>query len=138
MKQNNIRNFETFDLSKPFKIYRNLNKKGWFSILGYNSHSKSYLLFSHCQNFFCKNVSFKVSEKSRQRAIATETRNVHAFALVMAPDLFLSPTDINTLTKQKISYNPFKGANFYISSTGNPLHFAKYVYFDKNEIFMLV
>jgi hypothetical protein len=133
--KNIIRNLNEFDNSKPFKVYRNLNKKGWFSIIGYHLKKKSYLLYAHANNFKANNIEFKVSEAGRQRVLSNQKRNVHAFAHCMG--LELDNSNVEYSRDNKVSYNPYKHGNFYMKHTGEIINEANSIFVTNNEIFVL-
>lgn len=93
----------TLDLSKPVRVYKNLNN-------GMMSIQQNGKVVCHTDYVTLRDVFFKVSEASRQRAIRDKQRNVHAFAcsLVVNFDAQAITTDGND-----ISYNPFKKPYFY-------------------------
>lgn len=66
----------TIDLEgKQVKVYRNLTYKGLFSV------QFEGLVVAHLATVQLTGVVFKVTETGRQRVIAQQTRNVHAYAI---------------------------------------------------------
>ena len=98
------------------KVYWNLTRNCWSvqykgRILGYS------------ETLLMENVTFKVSEKSRQRVIREKRKNVHAFAVGVIRE-WNNPKP-QELTKP-ISYNPYRFGHFYDKDTldkveSNPL-----------------
>jgi hypothetical protein len=82
------------------QCYRNLNN-GLISIR--QRIGNRWLVVGHSDNLIIKNLTFKVSEASRQRVIRTGQKNVHAFACGI---LIAQKLDYLPLLKE-ISYDPY-------------------------------
>lgn len=65
---------------KGYRIHVNLHKK-CLSVSQYYDKI-GWRVTHHIDSLVAKNITFKVSEPSRQRAIRKESRNVHAYAYV--------------------------------------------------------
>ena len=91
-------------IGQQIRLYRNLNnhkmsiqtkipKKGW-RVYGYST------------NLVLRNVSFVVSEKSRQRCLREQCRNVHAYATGTV-------AETNGNTRIPLGYNPYFAGYFF-------------------------
>lgn len=99
-----------FDLEgEPLKVYRNLHRK----CLSIQYKGK---VIAYANDITLKNVSFKVSEKGRQRVIRSKKKNVHAF---------MTGTYSKRVRAKKFktscTYNPYKYSQFVIRSTEQPV-----------------
>lgn len=105
---------------KNVLIYWNLNKD-CVSIKA-NGH-----VIGYAKSVIIENVTFKVQESGRQRAIRDGQRNVHAYAIgtLVAADWIENKeslpvswngidSDAAKLHTRRIKYNPFRGPNFTI------------------------
>lgn len=104
----------SIDFSQTVEIYKNLHNGLW-------SVRQNGLIVAHVESFVLKQVFFKVSESGRQRVIAEQRKNVHAFICGL-----LDPEKINFLgedkkafhadlmKQSKLSYNPYFGPLFHI------------------------
>ena len=88
-----------FDPDLPVKVYWNLQRNCY-------SVQQNGLVVGHTENIALKNVTFKVSEKGRQRVLKERRKNVHAFVTGIIDD---SP---NRYWDVKIVYNPYKYNSF--------------------------
>lgn len=108
------------------RVYRNLNRPEFFSVMACTGELKGKVC-GYAKAVRLVNGRFVVSEKSRQRVIKEQCRNVHAFVegeLADATDLLLSEADLEGV---KVSYNPYKMGSFYFVNTGLPIpedHFS--------------
>lgn len=108
------------DESRGYRIHVNLHKN-CLSISQYNIDKKGWRVVKHMKEFIALNVSFKVSEVSRQRAIRENRRNVHAYAFakqvlpITATDYLQKP---NGDQPSVCSYNPYKHPYFYDIENG--------------------
>lgn len=102
------------------RVYRNLNKPEFFSIMACSGEYKG-LVCGYARAVRLVNGRFVVSEKSRQRVLKEQCRNVHAFVegeLMDATDLLQHESLLGGGT---VSYNPYKMGSFYWVETGEAL-----------------
>jgi len=98
-------------VGKKVQVYFNLHKK-CYSV----RDKKTRLVIAHVNNISLVDVSFKVSEKGRQRVLAEKRKNVHAFVegVVVGFNVFEKPM-------RSVVYNPYKGANFMLRSSNKAI-----------------
>lgn len=97
-------------------VYFNLHRK-CFSIKALEGASKG-LVIGHDHNVTLADVTFKVSEAGRQRVLREQRKNVHAG---IVGTLVNSLDNVGT---ERVSYNPYKGATFFLCGTGNSISAA--------------
>lgn len=106
------------------KVHRNLNAK-CLSITATEGEFKGRVI-AHCQAVRLLDVTFKVSETSRQRIIRTGVKDVHAYAVgyllecdtpVLRYPQPLNHTAIECDFERRVTYNPFKLPYFHDSET---------------------
>lgn len=102
------------------RVYRNLNKPEFFSIMACTGECKG-LVCGYARAVRVKDGSFIVSEKSRQRVLREKSRNVHAFVEGCLDDMaeFVQQLPLNDVLT--VSYNPYKMGSFYDVHTEQPL-----------------
>lgn len=93
------------------RVYRNLNKKEFYSILALEGEFKGKVC-GYAKSVVIENVIFKVSAKSQQRVLRENRRNVHAFCEGFITDASDCVVDID-FEHEVVTYNPFKKASFY-------------------------
>lgn len=105
-------------MAAKYYIYRNLHRGG-FSI------KHKGLVVDHTNNFYAKNVEFRVSTTSQNRARREQSRNVHAYIVC---DQY-TQTDIvqNFSDFQQVYYHPLTTDTFVIAGTNTPVHKASRV-----------
>ena len=101
------------------KVYRNLNKgtpeRPVYSVQQYTakgspSGRKRWIVVAYATRITLQDVTFKVDERKRQKVIAEQRKNVHAYAV--GHQLWgLVPHRLNS-AGGKVSYNPYKGSSF--------------------------
>jgi hypothetical protein len=117
-------------IGQPIRIYRNLNTKkmsvqikrpgiGW-RVAGYTL------------NAIVADVSFTVSEASRQRAIREHCRNVHAFG----QGQLVAQVDESIVAPVALGYNPFVHGFFYDKNTEQPIERCRYLVVRENQVFV--
>lgn len=119
-------------------VYRNLHKN-LFSVKALEGPYKGrVVLYTDC--LLMKNVTFKVSQKGRQRVIDSGVKNVHAgiegIVEGIRPGLDKHPHDFPTFKitfdsdyrGKLITYNPFKYNSFVSIDTKQPVKTAQQVY----------
>ncbi len=106
-----------------YYIYRNLHTGG-FSVK-YKGR-----VIDRLNTMRATGVTFKVSEKGRQKVISEKRKNVHAFVVA---DKYtkerwpIVPVIMDVDDSIKIRYNPYKGAHF--TCNGFDIHSAREVVF---------
>jgi hypothetical protein len=98
-------------------VWFNLHKRRW-SI----KDGKSRV--HHADAVALAGVSFRVSEKARQRVIAGRCREVHAYAAGA-----LVQADAAPAGAVLVSYNPYRSGSFYRKDDGRDVHAAELVVF---------
>lgn len=91
---------------RKVEVYRNLHN-GLLSI----RDAKSKRVIGHAESVCIGNVTLRVSEAGRQRAVREGRRNVHAFAVGIELDTALS------VAGPRITYNPFRAPHFHVAGT---------------------
>ena len=100
------------DAMKVF-VYFNLHRK-CFSVKALEGISKGRVI-KHAHFVALENVTFKVSEAGRQRVLKEQRKNVHAGVVGT-----LVPC-IDAVGSERVTYNPYKGSNFTLCGTGDPI-----------------
>ena len=104
-----------------YYIYFNLHKK-CFSVK-YKGR-----VIHHLDNFLATGVTFKVSEKGRQKVIEQKRKNVHAYIVCDILYSFDKNHNIDYLNElDRIKYNPYKYASF-VDQNENPVYNLPVVY----------
>ena len=67
-------------------------------------------VFAHYNSIVAEGVTFKVSERGRQRVLRDKRKNVHAF--VVAQQIFPQATLDNHTNFYRVKYNPYKYTGF--------------------------
>lgn len=101
------------------RVYRNLNKPEFFSILAMTGEYKGKVV-GYARSILLVDFVFKVSEASRLRTNRLSQRNVHAFCDGFVQDAFEYPQDLHG-GEIEVSYNPFKAATFYEVNSLKPV-----------------
>lgn len=109
---------------KMVEVYFNLHKK-IFSV----RDSKTKKVVAHLNEVHISNAIFRVSEKSRQRVIREQRKNVHAYV----KGILINYDDSNP-TKLGY-YNPYTTETFINKETGDPLLEANTVKFINKQVY---
>jgi hypothetical protein len=112
----------------PTRCYRNLNN-GLMSLQ--QKVGKSWLVVGHTDNLILKNVTFYVSEASRQRVIANKRKNVHAWA----SGTLERPKDCNLDRYKEIYYCPFSQPHFTFKDNTAIVRAASILVTIENHVF---
>ena len=116
---------------KKIQVYYNFGKK-LFSIQ--EKIDGKWKVVEHTQNVNIRNATFKVSEAGRQRVLKDKRKNVHAKIIgerwPFIPKAFVY--------RDEVSYNPYKGPNFMVTSEQKPLDWAKYVTIIEGKVIALI
>lgn len=124
-------------------VYRNLNKPGvWYSVKALEG-SFAGRVIGHMRTGVLTDVKTKVSQSGRQRVIATQRKNVHAFvegtlvgscdyqARLCTPKLSRPRPAVVT---GSLTYNPYAAGFFYNQATKKPVHECKQALFTPRGI----
>src|SRR5690606_22096230 len=106
-----IRSETPVTVGQRVKVYRNLNKPEFFSIMAADGPAAGRVL-GYAKAVEIANVTFRISQKSRERLLRDKRRNVHAFAvgtLVSVADEL--PAD--SLSWARITYQPYTQGFFF-------------------------
>lgn len=116
-------------MSALFYLYRNLNT-GTFS-LQYKGK-----VIEHPESIVMHNVTFKVSEKGRQRVLARKVKNVHARCGATR----IEPIKVRPQHSElkEIYYCPYQTPQFIVKETGEPIFEADCVVGMDNKVFLCV
>lgn len=98
------------------RVYRNLNKPEFYSIQACDGEDKNKVI-GYAKCILLSNVSFKVSEASRQRVIRDGRKNVHGFVVGILEDA--SQTVLPSPQGLEATYNPYAFGYFFDRSTHN-------------------
>ena len=116
-------------------VYRNLNNGCW-SVVSLDASQHKGKVILHCQDVILESGKFIVSEAGRQRVIAEQRKNVHAYAegflraaTVITERYNVAPTTVihnpNGAFAEsvepgevEVSYNPYKAAQFFEKDSG--------------------
>lgn len=97
---------------RKVEVYRNLHN-GLLSV----RDAKTKKVIGHAHAVQLSNVTLRVSEAGRQRAVREGRRNVHAFAVG-------TETDGLTASGERVTYNPFRAPHFHYAATGCAAEFS--------------
>lgn len=125
-------------MEEKVEVYYNLHRSCW-------SIRQGGLVLGHAQGITLADCVFKVSESGRQRVLREKRKNVHAVIAgsVTSVEGF-EPRRNRKLPKfvpfpllldqvSLVSYNPFKGSNFYDKETEKPVYKAKFAYLNSQR-----
>jgi len=131
-------------MSATYDIYRNLNKARreptkhvWSLRTKVNGRPK---VVGHSEDVILTDVTFKVSESTRQRVIANKRKSVCAFVRGTIVDdmtgvrLMVSPASCGAV---RVSFNPYASGSFYVCETGQPITRADTVIFTVNGAYAI-
>ena len=93
-------------------VYFNLHRK-CFSVKALEGVNKGRVI-KHAFFVALEDVTFKVSEAGRQRVLKEQRKNVHAGVVGTLVDKY-------TVGIERVTYNPYKGSNFVLCGTGDPI-----------------
>lgn len=93
-------------------VYFNLHRK-CFSVKALEGVNKGHVI-DHANFVALEDVTFKVSEAGRQRVLLEKRKNVHAGVVGTLVDKYI-------VGNQRVTYNPYKGSNFTLCGTGDPI-----------------
>ncbi|MFT5162456.1 MAG: hypothetical protein ACI9FJ_001032 [Alteromonadaceae bacterium] len=111
----------TADQGQKVKVYRNLNKPEYYSIQATEGADKNKVI-GYAKCIWLTDVTFKVSEASRQRVIRQGRKNVHAVCIGILADasntVLMAPRGITA------TYNPYAFSHFFNRETKQPVNEA--------------
>ena len=87
--------------SDPIRVYKNLRRRNWSLLDPRTNH-----VIGHRLELVLTDVTFIVSEKTRQRVIRDQRRTVHAYAAGLLSEEAPRPGGL------KLHYNPFLSPDF--------------------------
>lgn len=100
------------------RVYRNLNKPEFYSILAKTGQNKGKVV-GYAKSVRLIHAKTIVSEKSRQRVLKEGRKNVHAFCEGIIIDASNVIQDVDD--KKIITYSPYKMGSFYDRLTEDPI-----------------
>jgi hypothetical protein len=109
-------------------VYYNLHKHCW-SV----KDLKTGRVIRHADRLELESVRFRVSESGRQRVLREKRKNVHAGVVGY---LLKSPKRKPSSLKTQVSYNPYRGSDFYRKSNGSKIKVAARVYMSRGQVFV--
>jgi len=97
------------------RVYRNLNKTDFFSILAMEGPDKGKVV-GYAKSIRLCDCEFKVSEKGRQRVLLSQQRNVHAFCegIIIDASLVQQSTPDAAIA---VTYNPYRSERLFRCDT---------------------
>lgn len=105
-------------IGKKVQVYFNLHKK-CYSV----RDKKTRLVIAHVNEICLGDVTFKVSEKGRQRVLASKQKNVHALVEGTILSYGAFKRDM-----RGVEYNPYKYESFITRADKQPIESANEVY----------
>lgn len=104
------------------RVYRNLHKNQWSMVR--KAEGGPWHVYDHQDDLALMGVTFHVSEAGRQRVIAEQRKNVHAYAKGGLVGHAVSHKGAALL---HATYNPYNGPHFTVA--GKPISGARTAYF---------
>ena len=109
------------------EVYYNLHKHV-FSI----RDKKTKLVLAHTERVHLKNVTFKVSQKGREKTVETKQKRVHAFVV---GEFMGTEHIVETNPLKNAYYNPYRTETFIDTDTKKPLTNVAYAVCDKKRVY---
>ena len=100
------------------RVYRNLNKPEYFSILSMEKENKGRVV-GYARSVLLENCNFVVYETARQKVLRDKVRNVHSFCEGVIADAS-ELVQVLSGTEKVVTYNPYKMGAFYCREKGLP------------------
>lgn len=100
------------------RVYRNLNKPSFYSILAREGEFKGKVV-GYARSVSLSSAKLVVSEASRQRILREGRKNVHAFCEGFITGAFDEIQD--TSNHEYITYNPYAMGTFFNPETNQPV-----------------
>ena len=108
------------------KVYYNLHKNCYSIVSLEKENYGKVIKHENCVPLF--DAQFKVSEKSRQRVLREQQKNVHAYVVGTWVSEFVPRSTVKLAT-----YNPYKYSSFVDAHSKKPLAKAKQVLLSKRH-----
>lgn len=112
-------------------VYYNLHKHT-FSIQSLEGNKKGRVI-SYSNQLILSNVTFKVSEKGRQRVLKEKRKNVHA-GIVGEWNGEQEDYLLNSHNRE-ITYDPYKYSTFVLVDTLEPIYISDKVFLKNKKVF---
>lgn len=113
-------------------VYYNLHKKCW-SVKALEGPNKGRVI-KHTDKVYLKDVTFKVSQKGRERVLKEQRKNVHAGVVG-----HLSLADLGKVQEEyytEITYNPYKYSSFVNKFTEKVVNSAPSAWLDNKRVWV--
>lgn len=117
-------------IGQPIRIYRNLNTKKMS--IQIKRPGLGWRVAGYTLNAIVTDVTFRVSEASRQRAIREGCRNVHAYG----QGRLVAQVDESIAAPVLLGYNPFLHGFFYNKATEQSIDCCRYLVVRENQVFV--
>jgi hypothetical protein len=111
-------------------VYFNLHKKCWsLKALQNEGSIRRGTVFAHARSAYLLDCKFKVSEKGRQRVLATKRKNVHAGVVgrLIAYDTAVESPPARWNGYDPVTYNPYRYSTFVRKDNERPVGGARSV-----------
>lgn len=96
-------------------VYYNIRKRCWSVV-----DRSTGRVAMHADTVAVRDATFVVREAGRQRVLSSGRKNVHAGVRGVL-------TDVSHTPEWAVSYNPYRGPDFVVKATGEPVRHAPYV-----------
>jgi hypothetical protein len=103
-------------------VYFNLHRK-CFSVKALEGEHKGRVVH-HTGSVALLDVTFKVSQKGRERVLRTKRKNVHAGVVGTFVTTHCQVFKLSMSEGQPVTYNPYKYTSFVRADTLQPVHTA--------------
>lgn len=110
------------------RIYRNLNN-GTMSL---QLKVKGWFVAGHVTDAIVRDVSFHISEASRQRVIRDARKNVHAWG----EGILIAQFQPEIAAPIDLSYNPYEDTTFIARDSKRPIARCQYLVVRANAVFV--
>ncbi len=111
----------TINRGMKVRVYRNLNKPEFFSILAHDGPYKGKVC-GYARSVVVLEPKLLVSEASRLRVLNQKRRNVHSYVVGYLDDVSDFVQDLGSEFCEA-TYNPYRSSFFYWRDTGEPVDF---------------
>ena len=124
-------------MTTTYDVYRNLNKARKEPAKHVWSIRTKGRVVDHSTDVILTDVTFKVSESTRQRILKANKRNVCAFVRGTLSDRLPFGIRDQLATGERVSFNPYTSGSFYVCETGQPITHADAVVFTVNGAYAI-
>jgi len=119
------------DYNQIVEVYWNLHKLCW-SV----RDRRSRLVIEHSKSIILEDCFLKVSEKSRQRVIQSNCKNVHAYIAGTISKLSVEEWLDKQNTYRKLTYNPYRFESFVDLESLEPIYTSPTIcLIDKHNVY---